>query len=226
MRSLLRKLIVFIEKIRQRLQELFELKRLNSLMPFFLTLFVVSFLSFSIFVNISPFRLFLPNLSFSIPAQDTRKKIELYAMERQDGELVRIQRKLLTHDDMFMRLQLLASLVSRPDQGLSIAKQEQSFVDVEKLPLLGNAIHQVWFFGERQLIIDLSHDVLNQEMARFHKNAEAQKDKNYYLKSFFTALNASVFATEKQVQSIRYLIDGKSAYLKEMKFNFARAYER
>ncbi len=186
---------------------------------------VILFVGVSLISSSNPFRLMVPGLAYPRPVSDQREQVTLYGVERSTGRIIPMKRYLYRDDSTEQNVIRLAFALTE-SVGLRELEPESQYYNNAPLPELGFAIRKVWIRtrnGKRILVVDLRRDTLEEETVRFLKGRESStRGRVFYLEGFFQVFTASLFHVEKNIQVIRYLLDGKPGSLRGVNYPLDR----
>lgn len=160
--------------------------------------------------------------------QEQLKPVRLYGLSREDHKLIPVTREIYLGENIEKNIEHLAFVTART-HSLRQGLLDQTYKNLTPLPQLGFAIRKIWYRPKNDggLLVDLRRTTIIQEMKKFTKQYGVKTNRNsFYLDGYFQTLTASIFETQPDIQSIRYLLDGKIAALRGMQFDLSLKYLR
>lgn len=190
-------------------------------------------------VGRNPFRLLLPYSVFSLPKIDSRKSVPIYLSNGQK-KLVAAKRKLQWQNDTRQNiLALIGEIGKSPFYEMDTKNDAlQLNEDLKKLTNLQTSVRVLWLLtNNKRLVIDLRQQTILQELKALKfrvKGAKTpeereqieQQTKYNILHSTFLAIEKTIFANFKEIQTIEYRLDGRQEKMVKLDYDLSIIHKR
>lgn len=189
---------------------------------------VIIFLGGSIMADANPLRLLIPGATYPFPTLDHRQDIAIYAIERESGKLIQVEKPVLMDGSPVDRVFRLASVVARPGSGLI---QNFEFIYAVPYPPFHLSIQKVWMEKGR-LVLSIDANSLRRELQERFKGEklESMEEPAALLDGYFRCLTLTLAESELDgdpIDLISYSLNNEEAledYKPFMKFSFDARY--